>query len=1196
MPLLISGAAAVVSAMNRAFSDTSPSNAVYANQIAEAGTTVASQAAWAVSFGSKFTGTSAALADLLLTNTGIKAAGGTALATAVAAIIDIVGVKNVGQVAMLLSNALSTLEADATYGAAAKAWNAEVTAAYEYSANTANTQSSSASTTTGNEASSSYVLTTGQDIRNGTSGNDFFRGVAGQPIGAQEQTTFNSSDILDGLAGTDTLIINLVGNYNGGARVKNIETLQLGVNVAGAAAFDYNVNQGANEITDVTTVVADQINVGETLTVNNIVRTDLAGAKVQPTLSWVNDSNTAVAGTVNYNYRAAELTGTTDTQVVSLDSVNNGVLNLAAGIETVTLRSVAAERVTLLNSTNADTGTNAVAADVISSGSLTRVNIEAAAEVGKVGGRVATTGLMDRVATDGVGSASAGTAANLLSVGARVTTVDANTSTANVNVQFVAKTDGAATNVTFTGGAGNDYAEFEIGNVNATGNAGNDTFAFVTQRNGVTNSTFGAGDSIVGGAGTDVIQIGDNGVGTYTISDSEWANKSGVETVDLRGAVNTITLSSAFVSAPDAGVKLTVTTDNMVVGGTAPSNAEDLSLNTVDLRMLDGGQGINFVGGQGSDRLILSDSTYTSAMTLNGGAHTTAAGVAVAGDYDTLTVSNSAVLDRTDLSGTSGFEGLVLTKDVTGSVTTVIEMTEAFVLANTVAVNSATTSIDDRIFQIGTSAGASGTALVAGDTVRIDVTDLFTVNNNTVKASVVGRQLDVSSLTAAGVTVQYVYNGTTYANLAALATAVPTVGGNAVLTGADAAGADVVGGVALPGPVALFFTGTAADESVTLIAAGNSVNMAGGTDTINIGALAATGTLDGGAGTDTIVFGAGGSIVGATVQNVEAFTMAGAGSMTATQYNAFANGANAGSGADVLTISTAGTITGDADIETITFGLAGSTNQITLAGATAQTINGNTGADTIVSAIANTANKTIAAGTGTDVLTVTDAVAANWTLAAAGAAGAAVTGVETVNLSAGVNTGATLTMFNGAATVNLTTGLVATQNGGAIALGTGGQTVNVTGGSTGVYTVTANTGADALNLTAPGGAVTYVAAPANSLVTAFDTITGFRAGTDRIDTTTAVGANAFTAQVVATADTAGLAAALTNAVAAAVTAAATNYDANGDTVVVTISAGSAAGVYVVHNEGLGNGGFVTTEDLVVKLVGTVGVLTAADII
>lgn len=1026
MPLLISGAAAVVSAMNRAFSDTSPSNAVYANQIAEAGTTAASQAAWAVSFGSKFTGTSAALADLLLTNTGIKAAGGTALATAVAAIIDIVGVKNVGQVAMLLSNALSTLEADATYGAAAKAWNAEVTAAYEYSANTANTQSSSASTTTGNEASSSYVLTTGQDIRNGTSGNDFFRGVAGQPIGAQEQTTFNSSDILDGLAGTDTLIINLVGNYNGGARVKNIETLQLGVNVAGAAAFDYNVNQGANEITDVTTVVADQINVGETLTVNNIVRTDLAGAKVQPTLSWVNDSNTAVAGTVNYNYRAAELTGTTDTQVVSLDSVNNGVLNLAAGVETVTLRSVAAERVTLLNSTNADTGTNAVAADVISSGSLTRVNIEAAAEVGKVGGRVATTGLIDRVATDGVGLANAGTPANLLSVGTRVTTVDANTSTANVNVQFLAKTDGAATNVTFTGGAGNDYAEFEIGNVNATGNAGNDVFAFVTQRNGVTNSTFGAGDSIVGGAGTDVIQIGDNGVGTYTISDSEWANKSGVETVDLRGATNTITLSSGFVAAPDTGVKLTVTTDAMVVGGSAPSNAEYNTVNTVDLRMLSGGQGINFVGGQGSDRLILSDSTYTSNMTLNGGSNIDAAGNAVAGDYDTLTVSNSAVLDRTDLSATSGFEGLVLNKTVTGATTTVIEMSEAFLLANTAGVNSVTTSINDGVFQIGTAAGANGSALVAGDIVRIDVTDLFTVNNNTIKASVAARQIDTTTLTNAGVTLQYVYNGTTYASLAALNAVVVA---NTVLAGADAAGQTGVVGAAvgLPSPVtgvvfnsgigAQATLGTNNNDTFTLTQA-DTVTGGTGADTVNLNAGSAAAQVTLGAGADTInvnvvVAGAGGlvtTVAGSTVNvNFDQAALIGAGDITgATIYNVTAaqtvgfgvenvagHTINASAGGlyvmgaagqvFVGTGTVAQTVTTGAGSDTVT--LNGSGSDIVVASAGADTIALNSGADQVrFTAPAQAANHLISgftAGTGGDSLSFDDPAGGTFALAGA---------------------------------------------------------------------------------------------------------------------------------------------------------------------------------------------------------------------
>ena len=127
-----------------------------------------------------------------------------------------------------------------------------------------------------NEAGASTVLKTTQDILVGTAGNDVYRAVAGKADGTQDQTTLNSSDIIDGAAGNDTMIVNLTGNlYQGGARLKNIETLQLGTNIA-ASTFDYNVNQGTNEITEVTTIVADQINqasVNEDLTIDNILKT-----------------------------------------------------------------------------------------------------------------------------------------------------------------------------------------------------------------------------------------------------------------------------------------------------------------------------------------------------------------------------------------------------------------------------------------------------------------------------------------------------------------------------------------------------------------------------------------------------------------------------------------------------------------------------------------------------------------------------------------------------------------------------------------------------------------------------------------------------------------------------------------------------------------------------------------------------------
>lgn len=63
---------------------------------------------------------------------------------------------------------------------------------------------------------------------------------------------------------------------------------------------------------------------------------------------------------------------------------------------------------------------------------------------------------------------------------------------------------------------------------------------------------------------------------------------------------------------------------------------------------------------------------------------------------------NSAVLSRGDLSNIKGIEGIVLTENVTGNSVFTIELTEAFVLANTAASDTLSTSIDDRVLQIVT--------------------------------------------------------------------------------------------------------------------------------------------------------------------------------------------------------------------------------------------------------------------------------------------------------------------------------------------------------------------------------------------------------------------------------------------------------------------------------------------------------------
>jgi hypothetical protein len=859
MPATIFGNPAAAIGLYQAFYGKAPANATYVNNVALAAQNGPS--ALAAAIGANFASTPAAdLAKLVLANLSISNA---TLETALGQIFTAYPVQARGQIVLNLTNLLSGLENDATYGAAAKAYNTTVAANNAYSSSAANTTDSTPNSTTGNEAPKSLVLTTAQDVLNGGAGNDNFRAVAGNPIGNQDQTTLNSSDIIDGGAGTDALIVNLLGNYGGGARIKNIETLQLGSNVAGAVSFDYNVNAGFNEISEVTKVVADQINVGETLNVNNVVRTIAGDTKVLPTISWENDSNTAVAGTVGYGYRAAEVTGTADAQNIQLKSVTNGTLNIGAGIETFNLKSIGTERVTLANSGNADTGNNATAADLISTGSLTKVVITtetATAEVGKAAGIIATganQGLTDRTAAgaDDLGLTTGTSAANLLSVGSRVTEVDASAATANVNVRFTLKSDSTGTDVTFKGGEGNDYVEFQLGKVTATGGKGADTFAFLN--NTFLNSSFGSTDSIQGGEGSDTIQLGLNGAGTYNINTTEFNNKGGIEVLDVRANTSAIGLQDAFVAAADTGtftvrydrVNQTSATDaTNVVGATnlAAVTLENNTTNTLDLTSLALNRAINVLGGSGSERLILNDSSFNANFSADLGTNFASDNVtANSADFDTITILNTAVVDSGDLANVKGVEGFVLAKSgaVTNSFT--IELTETFLLNNTAAVNNANTVGDDSVFNIVTTAitsvgGATsgGVALAAGDTVTIDISNLL--SGGALKASLAGRGIDLTDVVASGATVNYVVNGVaaTAAQIAAVTKAdadgvIATEGSaagvsQAVIT-AGAAGGLTVGRADLSETITL--NAAAAADTVVLNSASNA-------DTVNNYAVA----------------------------------------------------------------------------------------------------------------------------------------------------------------------------------------------------------------------------------------------------------------------------------------------------------------------------------------------------------------------
>ena len=166
MPAQIIGSAQTALNVYQALYGMAPANALYSNY-----TTVVN-ASGASSFASQMAAsfaatTSASLATTVLTNMGINTS---VLNTALTQMFDGYGVAARGQIILNLTNLLSSLEGDATYGAAAVSWNNQTLSNFNYSTNTANTSSGTVSSSAGQ----TFTLTTGVDTVTGTANNDTF--------------------------------------------------------------------------------------------------------------------------------------------------------------------------------------------------------------------------------------------------------------------------------------------------------------------------------------------------------------------------------------------------------------------------------------------------------------------------------------------------------------------------------------------------------------------------------------------------------------------------------------------------------------------------------------------------------------------------------------------------------------------------------------------------------------------------------------------------------------------------------------------------------------------------------------------------------------------------------------------------------------------------------------------------------------
>ncbi len=207
----------VVDMLNRAFYDSSPSNASYNNQVMEH-TSIGTKA-FALQFGASFASlTEDELSTKILGNLGVLPNAG--LQAALKDYLVSVGKANVGIVAVQLGEILSGLENAtgdmAVYKAAAVAWNAELNASFLYSANPANTVPSPAGPL--GDFGLTLPLTAGDDALSSAQTSNW-----GDTILAPVSGMLSSADAIDGGLGIDTLKATLAAGAAVAPTLKSVE-------------------------------------------------------------------------------------------------------------------------------------------------------------------------------------------------------------------------------------------------------------------------------------------------------------------------------------------------------------------------------------------------------------------------------------------------------------------------------------------------------------------------------------------------------------------------------------------------------------------------------------------------------------------------------------------------------------------------------------------------------------------------------------------------------------------------------------------------------------------------------------------------------------------------------------------------------------------------------------------------------------
>jgi len=478
---------------------------------------------------------------------------------------------------------------------------------------------STSSTSSGTSTSAtvtpvSSALTTGQDTVTGTAGDDTISATRVDSV----LNTWNSGDVIDGGAGTDSLtaIISASVTPASGA-ITNVENLT--VTAVGGATIDFS-SATANFITGVTSVT----NVGST---GATLFTDMTG------LAEMTVNNTAAATTFEYN--TALLSGSDDTLTVNLNgataAVTIGTNGDADGdYETLVINaSGAASDMVAGTGMGGDAATvtvNAsVALDLGSSAQFPKLATFDAS--GSTGGVTLVLGADGVTGTSNAKTITMGSGADTVDVGLLapseigVLTINAGAGNDTVDID-----DFADTTFVINGGDGTDTLETAAAVTTANGQniSGFETFKFGEDTGTQSMIAFDELDitTIVAAAATT----------TYTNVEAS------TTTLKVSDATTTALSFTRLIDTTSNSLTIVTTADTDITGDVTMNNEENITINTadgyIDIGDTDGG-------------LLASD---LKVLTLVGDNNVDLIGDTVAADN----YLSSTVIHTIDASGVTG--------------------------------------------------------------------------------------------------------------------------------------------------------------------------------------------------------------------------------------------------------------------------------------------------------------------------------------------------------------------------------------------------------------------------------------------------------------------------------------------------------------------------------------------------------------